>query len=255
LAVAAMGDACKDVVMAATQGPHELTFVVDAPASGTISRHPGFDVHRPEGVDQQLPAAVIVPGPSPAQYPFRPRDWPTYQGYSQLLAGRGVLGVVVDQPFHGFTEWPASANDLAEIVESVRAMDGVDANRIAVWAFSGAAMLVGEWLAQSPDWLRCLALTYPMWLPPDGDTPTTPAEVVAPGRPLLLTRVGRELPDRQKMVDRFMARAHTTGTDVRVIDVPDGQHGFDALDHTEQSRRAVIEATELVVGHLLHPLD
>jgi len=225
--------------------PHELEFVVDVPACGTVRRHTGFDVHRPDGVDEPLPAVVLVPGPSPAQYPIRPRDWPTYRGYGQLLAGRGVVGVVVDQPFHGFTEWPASAEDLAEIVESVRALDGVDATRIAVWAFSGGAMLVGRWLAESPDWLRCLALTYPMWLTPDADTP---ADMVAPGRPLLLTRVGRELPDRQAMVDRFLARAHATGTDVRVIDVPDGQHGFDALDHTEQSRQAVLEATDLVVG-------
>lgn len=223
--------------------------MVDVPAAGTVSRHAGFDVHRPDG-GEQLPAAIVVPGPSPAQYPFRPRDWPTYRGYGQLLAGRGVVGVLVDQPFHGFADWPASADDLAAIVESVRALDGVDASRIAVWAFSGAAMLVGRWLAESPDWLRCLALTYPMWLPADEDTP---ADLVVPGRPLLLTKVGRELPERQALVDRFLARASTTGTDVRVIDVPDGQHGFDALDHTEQSRQAVLDATDLVVEHLLRP--
>jgi acetyl esterase/lipase len=90
-----------------------------------------------------------------------------------------------------------------------------------------------------------------MWLAPDADTPATPADAVTPGRPLLLTRVGRELPERQALVDRFLARASATGTDVRVIDVPDGQHGFDALDHTDQSRQAVLEATDLVVGHLL----
>jgi hypothetical protein len=37
-----------------------------------------------------------------------------------------------------------------------------------------------------------------------------------------------------------------------VIEVPDGQHGFDFLDRTEQSRRAVIEAADLVVENLLH---
>jgi hypothetical protein len=89
-----------------------------------------------------------------------------------------------------------------------------------------------------------------MWLPADEDTP---ADLVVPGRPLLLTRVGRELPERQALVDRFLARASTTGTDVRVIDVPDGQHGFDALDHTEQSRQAVLDATDLVVEHLVRP--
>jgi hypothetical protein len=33
--------------------------------------------------------------------------------------------------------------------------------------------------------------------------------------------------------------------------VPDGRHGFDVLDHTAQSRHAVIEAVDLVSEHLL----
>ena len=74
--------------------PHEMEFVVDAPASGTVRRHDDFDVDLPEAAGA-LPAVVIVPGPSPAVYPVRPRDWPLFTGYGRLLASRGV-GVPVE---------------------------------------------------------------------------------------------------------------------------------------------------------------
>ncbi|GAB3880136.1 hypothetical protein GCM10029964_033850 [Kibdelosporangium lantanae] len=183
-----------------------------------------------------------------------------------------MVAVVVDLPYHGMSQWRAMADELARVVDEVRRLDGhdedgrgvggsggdgrggdgrgvggrgggVDPARVAVWAFSGGAMLVGRWLADSPAWLRCLALTYPVL----GADDEGPADLVRPGRPVVLTRVGREEPDRQATVDRFLATASATETAVHVIDVPDGQHGFDALDHTDQSREAVTEAVDLVV--------
>jgi hypothetical protein len=67
----------------------------------------------------------------------------------------------------------------------------------------------------------------------------------------VLTRVGRESASIQATVDAFLSAAGRTGTLVDVVEVPDGRHGFDMLDHTEASRRAVIEATDLVIDHLL----
>jgi dienelactone hydrolase len=233
-----------------TQGPHELEFVVRVPPTGTVVERPDYDLYRPDGLDDPLPAVVFVPGPLPAEWPIRARGWPMFQGYGRLVAGRGALGFVLDRPYHAMGDWPAMAEDLAATIEAIRALDEVDAERIAVWAFSGGGLLVGRWLADSPAWLRCLALTYPVLATPDTDGPTPPADLVRPGRPLVLTRVGREQPDRRATVEAFLSRADATGTAVRIIDVPDGQHGFDLADHTDQSRRAVIEATDLVVGHL-----
>jgi dienelactone hydrolase len=175
-----------------------------------------------------------------------------YEGYGRIIADRGAYAAVVDQPFHDMTRWPLAAADLATIIESVRKQPDVDGDRIAIWAFSAGALLVGGWLAASPDWLRCLALTYPVLALPDAPTPPVPpADLVGPGRPVVLTRVGKEEPARQATVDRFLARAHDTGTTVQVVDVPDGRHGFDMIDHTEQSRNAVRQAIDLVIGHLL----
>lgn len=221
--------------------PHEMEFVVDAPASDTVRRHDDFDAYLPEGAGP-FPAVVVVPGPSPAVYPVRPRDWPLFAGYGRLLASRGVAVAVVDMPYHNPREWSPVSEALPGIVESVRGLDEVDADRIAVWAFSGGALLVGWWFPDSPAWLRCLALTYPMLGPT--------ADQLAPGRPLVLTRVGLESPELQATVDSFLSRAKETDTSVHVIDVPNGHHGFDVADHTDESRHAVLEATDLVVGHL-----
>lgn len=233
--------------MARPVPPHELTFVVDVPVTGTVSHHDDFDVYRPDATES-LPAVIIVPGTSPAAYPIRPRRWPVYEGYGRLAASRGVVGVVLDLPYHDMSEWPRLAPTVPELVESVRALDEVDPERVAIWALSAGGLLVESWLAESPDWLRCLALTYPVLATPDPRP--MPADAVRPGRPLVLTRVGKEIPDWQAAVDRFLATAATTGTAVHVIDVPEGHHGFDAVDHTEESRQAVLAAADFVVDHL-----
>jgi acetyl esterase/lipase len=222
--------------------------VLDVPVTGMVTRHDEFDIYRPDGADQSLPTVVFVPGPMPAEFPARPRTWPVYEGYGRLMAGRGVIAVVPDLRYYAIDQWPQAAEDLLAVIESVRALEAVDAGRIAVWAFSAGGLLVGRWLGQSPQWLRCLALNYPLLAMPAD--PAEQAAAVQPGRPLVLTRVGRESPGIQATVDGFLSAAARTGAVVDVVEVPDGRHGFDMLDHTEASRRAVTAATDLVMDHL-----
>jgi dienelactone hydrolase len=163
-----------------------------------------------------------------------------YQGYGRLTAGAGLVAVISALPYYGGSDVPAAAERLAEVIGEVRARPDVDPSRIAIWAFSGGGWLIDRWLAESPDWLRCLALSYP----------ALRSEPVHPGRPIVLTRVGREREVFQTAVDDFLARAKDSGAEVQVIDVPDGQHGFDALDHTDQSREAVKAALAAITTHL-----
>jgi len=225
-----------------TLGPHEMPFVLDVADSGTVTEHAGFDVYRPKDADGPLPAAVIVPGPVPELVPSRPFRWPLFAGYGRLMASRGVLGVVLDLPYHNVSDAAGLSETMPGIVESVRALDEVDGDRVALWGVSGGALLLGTWFAESPAWLRCLALTYPLL--------GAPTERLRPGRPLVVTRVGQERPDMQVEVDRFLSHAIASGVAVQVIDVPNGHHGFDVADHTDESRKAVHQAEELVVGYL-----
>ena len=215
-------------------------FVLDPPSDGIHhERRDRYDVYRAAG-DDPRPAVVFAHGPWPAEAPPL-RDGQIYRGYGRLAANAGLLAVVPALPFHSPTDVPEAEAALAEIVGAVRADPAVDADRVAIWAFSGGGWLIGRWLSESPDWLRCLALTYPGLR----DDP------VVPGRPIVLTRVGLERPEFQAKVDDFLARAKDVDADVQVIDVPDGHHGFDALDHTDQSRDAVRAAMAAVTEKLM----
>jgi hypothetical protein len=41
--------------------------------------------------------------------------------------------------------------------------------------------------------------------------------------------------------------AHARGARLEIIDVPNGQHAFDILNHTDESRRAVERAIDMVL--------
>jgi acetyl esterase/lipase len=204
---------------------------------------------------ERRPAIVFVHGgPIPADLQPSPRDWPVYAGYGSLAASRGVVGVTVDLRLHSDNHFPVAADDLAAAVAHVRAQAGVDPDRVALWFFSAGGLLTARWLSKPPQWLRCVAATYPILAPPAGrlDARFRPVDAVrAAGElPILVTRVGRERPEVAAAVEAFIAEAELHKVKVEVIDVPEGQHGFDMLDHAEGSRAAVSQAMTWVVTAL-----
>jgi hypothetical protein len=151
-----------------------------------------------------------------------------------------------------------AAADVRTAVEHTRALEGVNARWVALWFFSGSGLLATEWLADPPPWLRCVALTYPVLAPPPGwGVPRGFEPIPALGSvgalPLLVTRVGREQPMIAETVAAFITAAQAESASLDVIDVADGQHGFDTLDHTDDSRRAVCQALSWVTSALRPP--
>jgi hypothetical protein len=74
------------------------------------------------------------------------------------------------------------------------------------------------------------------------------AIAAGPARPVVLTRVGHERPQIAATLEAFVVAARASGARLEIIDVPDGRHGFDMLDHTDQSRTAVQRALDIVLG-------
>lgn len=66
----------------------------------------------------------------------------------------------------------------------------------------------------------------------------------------MLTRVGLEVSEIAATVEAFAAAAEARQTDLEVIDVPHGHHGFETLDPTDESREAIERAFRSVLGHL-----
>ncbi|MEU8921971.1 alpha/beta fold hydrolase [Kitasatospora sp. NPDC048545] len=247
---------------------HERPFVLDTVEAPRI-RTGRVDLHLPDA-DEPRPAVLFVHGgPLPRGMRPGPRDWPLYTGYARLTASRGAVGAVVEHGLHGPADHPAAAAHVAEAIDLLRADPRVDADRVAVWFFSGSGPLLAELLGAPAPWLRCVAATYPVLVPPPpssqsqsqsaSSSPCAGAErrfrpaaaLAGAGRlPVVLTRVGREAPDVAGAVNGFLAAARTHGTPVRLVDVPHGVHGFDCDEPTGESRAAVEEAVRAVLAHL-----
>src|SRR5262249_10971775 len=133
--------------------PQLRPFVV--PVENRVAeRHGRVDLYLPDDVAEPRPAAVFVHGgPIPADQHTTPRDWPVCRGYGSLCAARGVVAATVDHRLHGVTAYPLAAADVATAVEFVRADQRVDADRVALWFFSGGGLLMADWLRTPPAWL------------------------------------------------------------------------------------------------------
>ncbi|MEQ8145960.1 alpha/beta fold hydrolase [Streptomyces sp. OP7] len=256
---AAAGEGHRLVPADATGAPaHLRPFVLDVPEARR-ERHGNVDLHLPDA-DAPRPAVLFVHGgPVPADARPTPRDWPTLQGYARCAVAGGAVAAVVDHRLHDVDDYERAAGDVAAAVELVRADSRVDADRVALWFFSGGGPMAADWLDAPPPWLRCLAATYPVLgpLPSWGLTSSRfhPARAVANAGtlPVVLTRVGLEMPAIAGTVEEFLAAAEGCGAGVEVIDVPNGHHAFETVDPTDESRDAVRRAMRAVLGHLNRP--
>lgn len=243
--------------LTAPQGdpPHLRPFPLDAPERPRV-RTGCVDLHLPDA-DGPRPAVLFVHGgPLPKDTAPTPRDWPLYLGYARCAADLGAVGAVADHRLHGFADYGRAAADVADAVELVRSDPRADPDRIALWFFSGAGLLAADWLAAPPPWLRCMAMTYPVLVPPPGWGGVAPrfrpvAAVGGAGRlPVVLTRAGLESPGFAAGVEAFLTAAEECKAAVELVDVPHGRHGFETQGGTEESRGAVLRALHLVLAHL-----
>lgn len=233
---------------------HLGPFVLRVPPTQPI-RTGNVDLYLPPS-DRPRPAIVFVHGgPLPGDLRPTPRDWPVYRGYGSLGATRDVVAATVDHRLHDPGDYAQAAGDVAAAIEVVRADPRVDPARIALWFFSGGGLLAAEWLREPPAWLRCVAATYPLMAPLPGwsvDRRFRPVDAVghAGTLPVVLTRAGRERQPVAETIETFVAAARAAAVRLRIVDVPNGRHGFDALDHCEESRVAVEQAFDAVLATL-----
>jgi hypothetical protein len=233
--------------------PDHLKPFVLATGPTTVERHGPLDLYLP-GATEPRPAIVIVHGgPVPAGAEPTPRHWPVFQGYAATTAARGLVGVTVDHGPHAMPDlFGPAAGILADAVDTVRADPRVDPDRIALWAVSGGGLLLADWFRRRPPWLRVVGASYPLFAPLPGwpdDTRFHTFEAVAEAGdlPIVLTRVGLEHPAIAATVEAFVA-AQPAG--LEIIDVPNGHHSFDCVDHTDESRAAVERAFDLILAKL-----
>ncbi|MCG5465640.1 hypothetical protein MED01_003930 [Micromonospora sp. MED01] len=77
-----------------------------------------------------------------------------YRGYGALLAASGVVTALVSYQVSDLSALPVAADDIAAMVEQVRADPRVDPERVVLWFFSGGGLSAADWLRVPPPWLR-----------------------------------------------------------------------------------------------------
>ncbi|MFF3034730.1 alpha/beta fold hydrolase [Streptomyces rubiginosohelvolus] len=234
---------------------HLRPFLLDVPERPR-ERTGNTDLYLPDGPGPHPAVVFVHGGPVPAEARPTPRDWPTLTGYARQVAGQGVVGVTLDHRLRAVTDYERAAADVADAVERVRADPRVDADRVALWFFSGGGPISAEWLTDPPGWLRCVAANYPILapLPGWGLTGSRFHPVRALSRagdlPVVLVRAGRESAEIAATVEEFVAEAARRGTNLEIIDVPEGRHGFETLDPADGAREAVHRAVGAVLARL-----
>jgi dienelactone hydrolase len=211
--------------------------------------HGDFDLYLPEHGGRP-PVVLLVHGLFQQPPPTNPRRTPFFRAYASQLAHRGMAAVMLDHELTGGMHYPEAAATLDRVLSAVRGSNEVNGDEVAVWFFSGGGPLAYPLLVAGHDWLRCVALTYPLL--PTEDIPGWPSLSDAlhglDDTPVVLTLVEHELPE---LVAGQQALLEARPVGLTTIEVPAAQHGFDTGPDTEPSRTAVLQALAAVASHLV----
>lgn len=252
---AAAGEGRRITASGDEQPFHLKPFVLDVPVRPR-ERIGSVDLHLPDA-DEPRPAVVFVHGgPVAAELRPTPRDWP---GLHRPRPVRGESGrrrrdrrPRLVRPHR--LRAGRRGHCRGRRTRPGRPAGGCRPHRPVVLLRRG--LLATDWLAAPPSWLRCVAANYPVLAPPPGwnavDARFRPVAAVrtAGELPIVLTRAGLEHAEFAATVEEFLAAAKAAEARIETIDVPAGHHGFDAADHTDDSRRAVAAAHDAILAHL-----
>ena len=227
----------------------------------TDGRALALDAYLPPGLrrGERRPAIVFVSGAENV------RDWRWFVTWGQLAAASGVVGVVPDKRYpRGLEGLRTGFEDTGKVLAYLREHGdqlGIDPGRICLWTFSAGGRLTAAGLKPGEPAVRCLVSFYGILdsspeVAAVGDeagraallrshSPLQALEAAAGSGakvpPVFIARAGRDYEGINSSIDRFAAAALRLNVSLTLVNYADGDHGFDGLNDTEQSR-AVIEA-------------
>lgn len=209
------------------------------------------------------PAIVFVSGDTPPEYMLTVKEWGIYTGWGRLVAAAGFVGITFQhRVMHELqvTHLDEVVADVADVIAFVRRQAAdfqIDPDRLCLWCGSaGATPGLHVGLRDGQPFIRCLISYYGLFdlalyararqldVPP-ADVLQRFAPVTAFSQrknalpPLLIARMGQDIPGLNEAVDQFIMVAEQVGASVEVLHYPEGHHGFDIEDDTDQSRTII----------------
>lgn len=232
-----------------------------------------FNLYRPPGLaaTARPPVVLIIHGNAPQDAMRHAKDWGANDSWARLLAASGAVAVTFNyRPIDNFANLPNSSADVADLVNFLRlnAADfALDPERFGVLAFS-AGVPLGMWLtmAKPAPYLRCAVGYYGAFdlqhlrplLPDlisnellDEFSAINHLEKAASHRlPILVVRAGFDAESLNGTIARFVQRARIVEAPVRLVNFPHGQHGFDILNKSANTKSVIEETLNFLKYHL-----
>lgn len=209
-----------------------------------------MSIYAPSGLsgDARLPVVFFVHGgPIPAAF-TPPTQWGVFVSYGELAAASGLVGVTFNHRLYALTDYERAQSDVAAAIEYVRthATDlNVDAERIALWYFSGGGPLLSPVLLERPDYVRCILAFYAYLQPSAAHVRSKGA-----GLPIFVARAGLDQPMINETIELFVKEALAGNAALDVMNHATGRHGFDILDDDDRSREIIARAVAFAQAHV-----
>lgn len=214
------------------------------------------DVYMPEKPGT-YPVVLLVSGGSV-------NDWREAEFYTQMgrmLAAQGMVGVSYDKRFPRIADSVIGAHEdtlaLIEHMKKNAQKYGADPGRVCTWHFSAGGRLAGSMLQEGAP-VHCVALTYAVLSLGEGDADPKLAPYSALNQvkqrgskfpPVLVVRAGRDAKVLNDSIEAFVREALTQNAPLTLINYPSGDHGFEVLNDTEETRRVLRQSFEWLREH------
>lgn len=228
-----------------------------------------------------LPGVLLLHGGGLPSTMVSAKDWSVFVSYGQLLAASGLVAVTFNHRFSSPEEVRVAAQDVQDALHYVRDQAesfGLDRDRLCLWAFSGAGVLLTAPLRDRPPYLKCLAAYSAVFDPQyykvfdpqayrggefTGESDTVSDEVVqqfsparqlktgnAPLPPLFIARAGRDHPVLNQYLDLMIREGLTANMVLDVMNHPTGRHNFDIENNDARSREIIARTLSFLKIHL-----
>jgi acetyl esterase/lipase len=220
-----------------------------------------LDAYIPRGLrrGERRPAIIFVSGAE------RVREWRWFVTWGQIAAAHGFIGVVPDKRYRrgleGIRTGFEDTESLLKFLQTQSDRFNIDPERICLWTFSAGGRLTSIGFRSNAPAVKCVVSFYGVLdisaelagVSSQSDreallkqlSPLHALEaLVARGSkspPVFIARAGRDNPSLNAGIDQFAAGALRLNAPLTLFNYADGDHGFDGVNDTSQSR-AIIEA-------------
>lgn len=192
-----------------------------------------MDIYSPPKTNVKLPAIIFISGSGET------KDWQIFNDYGAVTAAQGLIAVQFNRRFANGSELPQAREDTKSLIDFVRANGdkyGIDTNQIGLWVFSGGGYFAYLGMQENQPFIKFIVAYYGI------DRVETLEQIRKLGDklpPIYMIRAGKDQPNLNNAITLFVLQAINRNMRITFVNFPVGQHAFDILDDTDETRKII----------------